>query len=487
MLQETESNDRKAGWWAWPLIIFTVLFVAIAPRFLESYLAAAPDPEGGEKSEVLSADWGQLALFQLQGKMVVAAASVDERQATETIRQLEMHSKSVHTEAAVALLHSFVEGEDSKEVDRVLKQAKREYGGSPQALEFLQKVGEGIDQGVSTEERQSLEESLGWFAKFFPEKGANGEVLDSPEAEPLIQSSRMMAVGMVGVVFFIGALFIGGCIALSIIVSKVRKPEGRQFDRQRAPAGVMLECFAIYLAVMVFGEVVTSFLPGVLAFAHYPGAIVLALLWPRIRGYTWRETRGAIGWTKGKGTWRELLAGVVGYLSIIPLAAVGITLTMILAFAAGQVSQLSDDSGATKPIESVEVGEREEDAEAEEPVRLVEPEMHPIVGWIVQGGWKEKLLCFLLAAVFAPFAEETLFRGALHRHLRKRTRFVVAALLGGVIFAALHPQGLIAIPALSAMGVGFCLLREWRDSLIAPMVAHAINNGLIVLMVMLIL
>ena len=31
-----------------------------------------------------------------------------------------------------------------------------------------------------------------------------------------------------------------------------------------------------------------------------------------------------------------------------------------------------------------------------------------------------------------------------------------------------------------ALAFGFALLREWRDSLIAPMVGHAINNGVIV-------
>ena len=56
--------------------------------------------------------------------------------------------------------------------------------------------------------------------------------------------------------------------------------------------------------------------------------------------------------------------------------------------------------------------------------------------------------------------------------------------MGGFIFAVIHPQGLLAVPALTAMGFGFALLREWRDSLIAPMVAHALNNGMIVAMIL---
>jgi membrane protease YdiL (CAAX protease family) len=46
-----------------------------------------------------------------------------------------------------------------------------------------------------------------------------------------------------------------------------------------------------------------------------------------------------------------------------------------------------------------------------------------------------------------------------------------------VIFAAIHPQGLLFVPALGGLAVGFCLYREMRGSLIAPMVAHGINNA----------
>ena len=89
----------------------------------------------------------------------------------------------------------------------------------------------------------------------------------------------------------------------------------------------------------------------------------------------------------------------------------------------------------------------------------------------------------LLAAVLAPLLEEALFRGALHRYLRGQFGFFASALITSVIFAALHPQGWMAIPALGAIGIGFSLLREWRDSLIAPMVAHSINNGALIVAV----
>jgi membrane protease YdiL (CAAX protease family) len=103
-----------------------------------------------------------------------------------------------------------------------------------------------------------------------------------------------------------------------------------------------------------------------------------------------------------------------------------------------------------------------------------------VVGWIYEGDLWVRLACFGLAAGFAPLFEELFFRGALQRYFRGRLQFLASALLTGLIFAALHPQGVFAIPALAGIGVGFSLLREWRDSLIAPMTAHAINNGCLV-------
>jgi membrane protease YdiL (CAAX protease family) len=85
-----------------------------------------------------------------------------------------------------------------------------------------------------------------------------------------------------------------------------------------------------------------------------------------------------------------------------------------------------------------------------------------------------------LAAAFAPFFEEALFRGALQRGVRRRYGPVVSGLIVAFIFAVIHPQGFLLVPALGALGFGFAMLREWRGSLIAPMVAHAVHNGTLV-------
>jgi len=51
----------------------------------------------------------------------------------------------------------------------------------------------------------------------------------------------------------------------------------------------------------------------------------------------------------------------------------------------------------------------------------------------------------------------------------------------------LHPQGWVAVPALSAIAMVLAALREWRGSLIAPMAAHACNNFLVLTLALLFL
>ena len=73
-----------------------------------------------------------------------------------------------------------------------------------------------------------------------------------------------------------------------------------------------------------------------------------------------------------------------------------------------------------------------------------------------------------------------MFRGLFYRYLRARLSVVAAALVTGFVFAAVHPQGWTAIPALMAIGAWLAVLREWRGSIIAPMTAHALHNGVLV-------
>jgi membrane protease YdiL (CAAX protease family) len=117
---------------------------------------------------------------------------------------------------------------------------------------------------------------------------------------------------------------------------------------------------------------------------------------------------------------------------------------------------------------------------------------HPLTPFILQAGWWGRLQAFLVASIVAPVVEETMFRGVLYRHLREGTasggRLVsvgLSALAVSFVFAAIHPQGWLGVPPLTGLAFAFCLAREWRNSLVAPMVAHSIQNTTILAMVIL--
>jgi membrane protease YdiL (CAAX protease family) len=217
---------------------------------------------------------------------------------------------------------------------------------------------------------------------------------------------------------------------------------------------VYLETFALF----IFSFIVINLAAGPIEKAigadptpYLIWIVPFMALYPLARGVPWSRHRYAIGWHSGRGVVRELGAGVVGYLAGVPIVAAGIGLTFLLMMLANLLT----------------------------PGEPAPPPSHPIMDKIGTGGWKGLLAIYLLASVWAPLTEESLFRGALYHHLRARLRPFFSALVVGLLFAIVHPQGFLAIPALASLGFVFSLMREWRGSLIAPMLAHGMHNGAI--------
>ncbi|MCX7934537.1 MAG: CPBP family intramembrane metalloprotease [Planctomycetota bacterium] len=88
---------------------------------------------------------------------------------------------------------------------------------------------------------------------------------------------------------------------------------------------------------------------------------------------------------------------------------------------------------------------------------------------------------FIMNAVLcAPLGEEILLRGYLFGVLRQRLAWPTAAALDGAIFAFLHQDAVRFFPLL-ALGMFLCALRERTQTLAAPIVGHALHNGLALL------
>ena len=87
-----------------------------------------------------------------------------------------------------------------------------------------------------------------------------------------------------------------------------------------------------------------------------------------------------------------------------------------------------------------------------------------------------RLYVLLLAVVIAPVAEELLFRGIGFPLLLKRFGLGPAVFVISLVFAAMHMHVPSLVP-LFAISVGLSLAYVYSGSILVPIVAHAVFNG----------
>jgi len=92
-----------------------------------------------------------------------------------------------------------------------------------------------------------------------------------------------------------------------------------------------------------------------------------------------------------------------------------------------------------------------------------------------------------LAVLCAPIVEELLFRGALYNGAKMRLGVWPAIVLSGLVFGCIHPVGIAEKLALSSLGMVFAWVAETRKSLVPSMTAHAINNAMSTILLILVL
>ncbi|MCP4328843.1 MAG: CPBP family intramembrane metalloprotease [Alphaproteobacteria bacterium] len=81
----------------------------------------------------------------------------------------------------------------------------------------------------------------------------------------------------------------------------------------------------------------------------------------------------------------------------------------------------------------------------------------------------------ILGGVLVPISEEFLFRGLLYPWLKSRWGFLTGLIGSSILFSLLHLHPAILAPIL-ALGIMMALLREWSESLWAPILFHSIHN-----------
>lgn len=89
--------------------------------------------------------------------------------------------------------------------------------------------------------------------------------------------------------------------------------------------------------------------------------------------------------------------------------------------------------------------------------------------------------------VFAPFFEEIVFRGLIFSTFRRKFGWAISATASATIFSVLHGYGLLGFASVLWSGVLWAWAYEKTGSLLPGMVAHAVNNGLVVVGILVLL
>jgi len=296
----------------------------------------------------------------------------------------------------------------------------------------------------------------GWF-------GELAASYNLAEADPARLSPRRSAsivawsiVAMVGVAGL--ALFAGLVLLVLLIIFFAngtltnRMPTGPPGHRT-----AYLETLAVFLIAFIAIQIPLGLIMLIfevdLTLVMLAG-LVLPIFWPLLFGVGFKRFKADMGWVAPKGVLREIGVGLGGYVAGLPIIAVGMGLTFLV----GMISQQTAD--------------------------------HPMGHEMVNGDLFTILTLVIAAVVWAPLVEESIFRAAFYRHLRRMPRWTgwaLATVFSSFIFAAIHPQGYVGIPALMAIAFVLAGLREWRDSLIPSITAHALHNGALITMLLIVL
>lgn len=83
---------------------------------------------------------------------------------------------------------------------------------------------------------------------------------------------------------------------------------------------------------------------------------------------------------------------------------------------------------------------------------------------------------YIMACVVAPFFEEFVFRGHVFPALLSRFTPIIAAVICGFAFAAIHPQGPLLWPALAMVSVSCSFVAHFTRSIVPSITLHALHN-----------
>lgn len=329
---------------------------------------------------------------------------------------------------------------------------------------------EDPQQSLTAGQMEQIRVNFGWLGRLAV-TARPGE--PSELRRQLIGEARRTAGAFVGLsLVAISALLVGFgllvCFGVLVAIGRIR-------FRLRCPTGTggfYAETFALWFVTFFALNLGIGWVAPagftLAASGVASGLSLLTLYWPVWRGVPARQVRAELGLNWPDQGWREVLLGGLGYVGGLPILMMGMLLTFVLMQLQSVLAGPSLLAYANAP-------------------------MHPIIEPLARGSWLVRLQA-VTVVLLVPITEEIMFRGVFYRHLREAfgrwgwaISVVASILTSSLLFAAIHPQGVIGIPLLTAVAIVLAVLREWRGALIAPIVMHMIVNGVTTSLVLLIL
>ena len=455
---EFQSWAGPVGLW-WHVVLWCVLGLAVLAIALRVFLGGLdPETEQVPVEDQISFE------LRVQGRYLVGLRQMLQHDpdlasvlSSEVISQLEivattpadelraipLYAEAVDVQTALSKLDALI---FSGALDEQLLLDAR----------ILERIYQEDEVVLTSQERQRLLNRHGWFGKLAV--SFNLSALNEVRRGAIMPAMRTLVIILIFALMGIACSLAGLVLFIAAVVLACMGKVGWSFAEhsvhERGRRVIYLEAFVLYmLAMMVFGlttQILDQLVGLDLGWALLM-PVILVPLWPLLRGVNWRQWCGDMGWHRGRGFWREVGAGVVGYVAGLPLLGLGLVLTVLL------ISFID-------ALESAGV------------IMLDVTPSHPIINEILVADSWEILLIFVVAVIWAPLVEEIMFRGAFYHYLRGALGMFFSASIVGLIFAAVHPQGFVAIPVLGAIAVVLALIREWRGSIIGSMTAHGLNN-----------
>jgi membrane protease YdiL (CAAX protease family) len=402
---------------------------------LKVLLEKNPELENPPDEEMFPfGNFGSVRIRQAGSVMVAELVSADE--ALARLEKLE--------DQAISTGYQF--NESQKQITRLLRQ-----------------VFHGESTDLTESERELLSRELLWFGQLAlnPETQEEGDPKEDRSQILSDAESVFFCVIGTGLGAFAGLVvgFFGLIILWIMYCKKTLKVKTSAVSQEPT---IYLESFTVWIFSFMFfslllGLVAPELNPLIRNLLVFLISFCGGMCWPIFRGKSGKTLFKDIGFCGHPLV--EILMALWCYVCSLPLMLVGFFVTFILIL----------DAAPSPQNDLVATGAH-----------------HPLMEWIMNGDLGTIILVYFAACIAAPIVEETFFRGFFYRALKDSSHrlgsflsMLFAALINGLVFAAIHPQGIFFIPVLCSLGMAFSFVREWRGSVWTPMAMHAIHNGLL--------